>query len=89
MAQIISQIRETKRKPKLHDVLDFFKNNQDSKADKETIINKIYQLYSKESLSFQEKEDKKFDQLMITFDRLKKLVIFQNDTLNEMDQRLS
>lgn len=88
VAQIIIKIREVKRKPKLHDFLRLFRDNPDS-IDKERIILKLKQLYSDEPIEFKPENDKKFNSLNAQFDRLAKIVYFQNEVLRDLDKKLS
>ena len=61
----ISKIRDQKRKPKLKDILDFFKRKENQMVDKKQILDKVIMLYGNKEYEYKEKEDKKFDQLMI------------------------
>lgn len=60
---IINQVRIEKQKPKLTDVLKFFKKQGEMTPEKkEIIIQKLYQLYGKEDIKVDE-EDSKFSNL--------------------------
>jgi hypothetical protein len=86
--QRLLEIREEKRKPKLGEILSLI--NKSTKgggsANKDFIINKIKLLYAVDGEE-KPQEDKKWDQLMASFDRLRKAVTHQRETLTELDNK--
>lgn len=81
------EIREEKRKPKLSEVLAIInKQTKGGNVNKNFIINKLYLLYSNGD-DAKPQEDKKWDKLMASFDRLRKAVTHQKETLTELDNK--
>ena len=62
------------------------KTSKGGQVNKDFIINKIKLLYNPTSDAAPQ-EDKKWDQLMASFDRLRKAVTHQKETLTELDNK--
>ena len=64
----IIEIRDLKKRPKLGDILKYFK---ESKLTRDQIINKLTVLFSNEPRKLYD-EDKKYDELNALFEGMKK-----------------
>lgn len=80
----ILEIQEQKRKPKLPDILRAFKN-QSTPEQKNMIVDKIKLLYSNTPVKISTQEDPKYERIMTSFDRLKKSLSHQYESLIEVD----
>ena len=68
---IVIQIRERKRRPKLSDFMAVYKTKKDEPNAKELFQKKFMMLYSGESVESKE-EDEKYNKLAETFQRIQK-----------------
>jgi len=75
-----------KRKPRLGDILKFFSKFDTSKPEiKDMLIEKIKLLYSDKPMTITTQEDAKYERIMTSFDRLKKSLTHQHESLIEID----
>ena len=81
----INEIREIKKRPKLGDILKYFKK---SGLTSEQISNKLTMLFSNEPRRLND-EDKKFDWLNAEFEGMKKSLQINLETLNEIDKKIN
>jgi hypothetical protein len=81
----ILEIREQKKRPKLGDILEYFKA---SNMSRDQIINKLTVLFSDQKPSIYE-EDPKFDELSSLFEGIKKNLQINLEALNEIDQKIN
>ena len=82
----ILEIQEQKRKPKLSDILKFFSKFDTSKPEiKDMLVEKIILLYSNKPMNLTTQEDAKYERIMTSFDRLKKSLTHQHESLIEID----
>lgn len=81
----ILEIRAIMAKPKLSTILKLFAE-EDSEAGKDKIIRKLHKIYGKGT---QKNDlDFKYERLMLSYDRIQKVLDFQMMTIDEMMKRV-
>ena len=85
----IIEIREIKKQPKLSDLLAMFKDIETNPKAREHLIQKLTFIYNTNKNGFEEKQDIKYERLMSSFDRIRKVLQVQGDAFDTIENKMS
>jgi len=85
----IIEIREIKKQPKLSGLLAMFKDIRTNPEAREKLIQKLTFLYDTNKAGFVAKQDIKYERLMSSFDRIRKILQVQGDAFDSIDIKMT
>lgn len=86
--RIVIEIKERKKRPKLGDFIQYYKERSNQPGAKEEFQQKFLMLYGDQDIN-DKVEDKKFDKLMLNFDRIQKQLSQQQQALSFLLKRVN
>lgn len=86
--RIVIEIKERKKRPKLGDFLNYYKERSNQPGAKEDFQKKFLMLYGGQDMD-EKVDDKKFDKLMLNFDRIQKQLSQQQQALSFLLKRVN